>query len=189
MTRPQGAGSDLPSSRSVEDVIMDPAATDGRTLSAGDERLDRVLCELVDPLAPPDYVALQAWLTPANDTWLELQAMREALLRERKVATSEGFAPRLLPITGQLHKGGPAAGIFVQFVSDGGPDLPVPGQSYSFARLKHAQSLADLQALRARGRRVLRVDVGPDAVAGLRAFRRRLERALDDSACSPARAA
>ncbi len=162
-----------------------PPAADGRTFAVDDRDLDAVLCGWLEHLSPPVYVALQAWLPPANDTWLELQAIREALLRERRVATSEGFAPRLLPITGQLHKGGPASGVFVQFVSDGGPDLPVPGEDYGFARLQRALSLADLLALRERGRRVLRVEVGPEPVAGLRLFRERLERALHDTSCVP----
>jgi hypothetical protein len=66
----------------------------------------------------------------------------------------------------------------VQLVSEGGPDLSVPGQSYSFARLKQAQALGDLQALVAHGGRVLRVDVGDDPVAGLAAFRELLQRVL-----------
>jgi transaldolase/glucose-6-phosphate isomerase len=148
------------------------------TFALDDDGLAPALREVVSHVAPPDYVALQAWLAPSYDAWLELQAMREALLRRRRVATSEGFAPRLLPITGQLHKGGPDTGVCLQLVSDGGPELQVPGQPYTFARLKHAQSLGDLQALRDRGRRVLRVDVGDDPVAGLREFRRLLERVL-----------
>jgi hypothetical protein len=63
-------------------------------------------------------------------------------------------------------------------VSQGGPDLPVPGRPYSFGLLKRAQALGDLQALLAHGGRVLRVDVGDDPVAGLAAFRGLLQRAL-----------
>ena len=54
----------------------------------------------------------------------------------------------------------------------------MPGQPYSFGRLKQAQALGDLQALLAHGGRVLRVDLGADAVAGLAAFRELLERVL-----------
>jgi hypothetical protein len=104
--------------------------------------------------------------------------MRALLLEARHVATTAGFGPRFLHSTGQYHKGGPAQGVFIQLVSEAGPDLPVPGQSYSFARLKHAQALGDLQALLAHGGRVLRVDVGADVLAGLAAFRQLLARVL-----------
>ncbi len=148
------------------------------SLASEDVPIGPALRDLLAGLAPPDYVALQAWVPPGNDAWLELQAMREALVKHLGVATSEGFAPRLLPVTGQLHKGGPATCVCLQLVSRGGPELQVPGQEYTFGLLKLAQSLGDLQALSDRRRRVLRVDVGDDEVAGLRAFRELLERVL-----------
>ena len=98
--------------------------------------------------------------------------------RRRGVATSAGFGPRFLHSTGQYHKGGPARGVFVQLVSEGGPELPVPGRDFSFRRLKEAQALGDLEALLAHGGRVLRVDLGEDAVAGLRRFGELLRRVL-----------
>jgi glucose-6-phosphate isomerase len=159
------------------------------SLAADGVPIGPALRDLVADLTPPDYVALQAWVTPGNEAWLELQAMREALVRRRGVATSEGFAPRLLPVTGQLHKGGPATCVSLQLVSGGGPELQVPGQAYTFGRLKRAQSLGDLQALSDRGRRVLRVDLGDDHVAGLRAFRELLERVLAEGDMRRPRAA
>jgi transaldolase/glucose-6-phosphate isomerase len=59
--------------------------------------------------------------------------------------------------TGQLHKGGPNNGVFLQATSDGGKDLPIPGQPYGFATLFAAQARGDLEVLQARGRRALRV--------------------------------
>ena len=79
-------------------------------------------------------------------------------LRDRlRVATTVGFGPRFLHSTGQLHKGGPATGVFIQVVDEPSVDLPIPGKPYTFRRLLDAQSAGDLQALRARGRRVARV--------------------------------
>ena len=81
-----------------------------------------------------------------------------ALLRDRHgVATTVGFGPRYLHSTGQLHKGGPPSGVFVQIVRDEPVDAPVPGKPYTFAQLKAAQAQGDLEALLARGRRVARV--------------------------------
>jgi transaldolase / glucose-6-phosphate isomerase len=104
--------------------------------------------------------------------------MRRVLRDELGVATSEGFGPRFLHSTGQYHKGGPRRGVFVQLVSGGGPELPVPEQAYTFAVLKEAQALGDLQSLLDHGGRVLRIDLGEDGLAGLGAFRELLERVL-----------
>ena len=79
-------------------------------------------------------------------------------LRDRLgVATTVGFGPRFLHSTGQLHKGGPNSGVFVQVVEPPEHDLLIPGQHFSFATLLAAQSVGDLQSLRSHGRRVARV--------------------------------
>jgi transaldolase/glucose-6-phosphate isomerase len=157
-----------------------PAGAGGASIAfaVGDDALQPALRDLLVGVAPPAYVALQAWVTPGDDARQELQAMREALRDRLRVATSDGFGPRFLHSTGQYHKGGPAHGVFLQLVSEGGPELPVPGQPYTFGVLKHAQALGDLQALVAHGGRVLRADLGDDPVAGLRAFRARLDQVL-----------
>jgi glucose-6-phosphate isomerase len=157
-----------------------PAAADGKAVAfaLGDDGLDAALRDLVAPLAPPAYVALQAWVTRSDEAAVELRGMRVRLRDATRCATSHGFGPRFLHSTGQYHKGGPAHGVFLQLVSEGGPELPVPGQPYSFGGLKHAQALGDLQALIAHGGRVLRVDVGGEPLAGLAAFRELLQRVL-----------
>jgi glucose-6-phosphate isomerase/transaldolase/glucose-6-phosphate isomerase len=143
----------------------------------GDDGLETALTALIRDLAPPAYVALHAWLTPGDEARRELEALRVLLRDGRRVATSAGFGPRFLHSTGQYHKGGPARGVFVQLVSEGGPELPVPGRDFSFRGLKEAQALGDLEALLAHGGRVLRVDLGEDAV-GLRGFGDLLRRVL-----------
>jgi len=144
----------------------------------GDDGLETALAALTRDLAPPAYVALHAWLTPGDEAGCELETLRALLRDARRVATSAGFGPRFLHSTGQYHKGGPARGVFVQLVSDGGPELPVPGRDFSFRGLKEAQALGDLEALLAHGGRVLRVDLGEDAVTGLRGFGELLRRVL-----------
>ena len=69
------------------------------------------------------------------------------------VATTVGLGPRFLHSTGQLHKGGPATGVFVQVVGDDPDDVPIPGAAYGFSTLKHAQADGDLVTLLERGRR------------------------------------
>jgi len=108
---------------------------------------------------PGDYIALQAYLAPTADTWIRLQELR-MLLRDRlKLATTVAFGPRYLHSTGQLHKGGPPNGMFIQITGDDKEDMAIPGAGYGFSTLKAAQALGDLQALRDSGRRVIRVHV------------------------------
>ncbi len=58
--------------------------------------------------------------------------------------------------------------MFLQIVDQPGEELPVPETNYSFAQLIRAQAEGDYQALKQRGRRVLRVQLGQDAASGLR---------------------
>jgi glucose-6-phosphate isomerase len=161
-------------------VLAARAAPVGESVAfdLGDDGLETALAALTRDLAPPAYVALHAWLTPGAEARRELEALRLVLRDRRRVATSAGFGPRFLHSTGQYHKGGPARGVFVQLVSEGGPELPVPGREFSFRELKEAQALGDLEALLAHGGRVLRVDLGEDAVAGLHGFGELLRRVL-----------
>lgn len=78
---------------------------------------------------------------------------------ELRVATTVGLGPRFLHSTGQLHKGGPATGVFVQVVAEVVDDVPIPGADYGFAALERAQADGDLLTLRDRKRRVGRVRV------------------------------
>ncbi len=90
------------------------------------------------------------------------------LCRDRaRNATTLGYGPRFLHSTGQLHKGGPNTGVFLQLTADAPQDLPIPGEGYSFATLRNAQALGDLQVLLRRKRRALRVHLGSDVEGGL----------------------
>ncbi|MEE9286078.1 MAG: transaldolase family protein, partial [Dehalococcoidia bacterium] len=115
------------------------------------------LAPLLEGVRPGDYLAIQAYLPRTADNADRLQAVRMRLRDRLRVATTVGFGPRFLHSTGQLHKGGPATGVFIQVVDEPSVDLPIPGKPFTFRRLLDAQSAGDLQALRARGRRVARV--------------------------------
>lgn len=112
---------------------------------------------LLASVKPGDYIGLQAYLprTAANET--RLQAVRLRLRDRYRVAATVGFGPRFLHSTGQLHKGGPNTGAFIQIVDEPSFDLAIPGREYTFRRLLDAQSAGDLEALRSHGRRVVRV--------------------------------
>jgi transaldolase/glucose-6-phosphate isomerase len=152
-----------------------PAAED--TSGPGDA--DRLRAHLAE-LAPGDYVALCAYFTrsDARDALLaKLRVACSARAGGPKPATTVGYGPRFLHSTGQLHKGGANSGVFLQLVAEAPKDLPVPGEAYSFGTLRSAQALGDLQVLRRRGRRALRVNLGADVDAGLATLLATLEKA------------
>jgi transaldolase/glucose-6-phosphate isomerase len=104
--------------------------------------------------AGEDYVAILAFVDPAREADLEPLTARA---RETGCAVTVGLGPRYLHSTGQLHKGGPNQGVFVQVVDDLGEELPIPGRDFGFRRLIAAQAAGDYQALEERGRRIVRV--------------------------------
>ena len=116
---------------------------------------------------PGDYIAFLNYLEESPDLDRKLQDIRTYLRDTTHCATTTGYGPRFLHSTGQLHKGGPNSGVFFQLGSKDGVDFPVPGEAYSFSVLKEAQALGDYRALQARGRRVVRIDLGDAILAGL----------------------
>ena len=122
--------------------VLDEGSPD---LDAGDPGV------LLDGIAPPRYVAIMAYVPYSEATESAVARYRERLVREHGVATTFGYGPRFLHSTGQLHKGGPATGAFVQIVDEPSGDVEVPGASYTFATLIRAQADGDLQTLRAHG--------------------------------------
>jgi glucose-6-phosphate isomerase len=129
-----------------------------RVLDEGPPELDTGnLDELLAKAEPPRYVALMGYLPYSDETDAAVARLRERLVREHHVATTFGYGPRFLHSTGQLHKGGPSTGLFVQIVHDPGTDFDVPGEPYGFATLFRAQADGDLQTLRAHGLDAVRV--------------------------------
>jgi hypothetical protein len=142
------------------DVAAAKAAT-GRVLEQGRPELATTpLDELLGQVVPGDYLAVQAFVDPASPVVDDIQAARVALRDRLGVATTVGLGPRFLHSTGQLHKGGPDTGVFVQVVGDDPDDVPIPGQAYGFSGLKQAQADGDLVTLRDRKRRAARVTLG-----------------------------
>ena len=116
--------------------------------------LEETLEELLADAEPPAYVAIQAFVDPAREAELEPLVARA---RETGCVVTVGLGPRYLHSTGQLHKGGPPTGRFIQVLEDPGEELPVPGRDFGFARLIEAQAAGDHAALAERGRPIVRV--------------------------------
>jgi transaldolase/glucose-6-phosphate isomerase len=114
-----------------------------------------------------DYLGIQAYLAPNPSTTEALQSIRHALLKKTRLATTLGYGPRFLHSTGQLHKGGPNSGLFLQLVDEPEQDIAVPETDFAFGALIRAQARGDLEALRQRDRRVIRVNLNQDVQSGL----------------------
>jgi transaldolase/glucose-6-phosphate isomerase len=142
-------------------------APDDTVPAADTVRLRRTLGDLLGSAREGDYLAVQAYLAPDEQTTRAIDTLRAAVRDRTRIATTAGYGPRFLHSTGQLHKGGPNSGIFLQLIDEPREDLPIPETEYTFGRLIRAQAKGDHQALVQRGRRVLSVNLGPDAAAGL----------------------
>jgi transaldolase / glucose-6-phosphate isomerase len=104
-----------------------------------------------------DYVCIQAFVnpTPANEE--KVLALADRARTATGCVVTHGFGPRYLHSTGQLHKGGPPTGLFLQVVDDTGEELAIPGQPFGFGKLIRAQAAGDFASLQERGRRVARI--------------------------------
>jgi transaldolase/glucose-6-phosphate isomerase len=109
-----------------------------------------------------DYVAILPYFAETAERDGALEALRARLRSEHQVATTLGYGPRYLHSTGQLHKGGPATGIFLLLTANPPVEIDIPGQDGGFGRLMLAQALGDFRSLAARGRRVARIHLGTD---------------------------
>ena len=167
-------------------LVAEPGmAAYGNPAALGDEPVTvaGAVSALVLTARPVDYFALLAYL-PADPATMELLQRVRALVRDGLgLATTLGIGPRFLHSTGQLHKGGPDSGVFLQITGDPRRDLPIPGWPESFGTLIAAQAAGDLAALEKRGRRVLRLHLA-DPEAGLA----RLETMMHAALGEPARA-
>ena len=116
---------------------------------------------------PGDYLALLAYLNVTPELHDSLQRVRAAAGARSGLATTLGIGPRFLHSTGQLHKGGPDTGLFLQITAEEGPDVGIPGQPYSFGMLRRAQAMGDFETLARRGRRAIRLHLEDEAIARL----------------------
>jgi transaldolase/glucose-6-phosphate isomerase len=104
-----------------------------------------------------DYVCVQAFIEPSEENDRRIDDLVRKLRRRSGLVVTHGYGPRYLHSTGQLHKGGPNTGLFLQVVDDPGDEIAIPGRPFGFARLIRAQAAGDYASLKERGRRVARV--------------------------------
>jgi transaldolase / glucose-6-phosphate isomerase len=135
---------------------LDPMTVDDPDLPA---RLARALA------APPRYVSIQAYVDPTDAAVATLDEIRDRIVDRFGVLTTVGFGPRYLHSTGQLHKGGPTGGVFIQIVDTPRSIVPVPETTYTFNDLIAAQASGDRAALADRGRTVVSIDLDTSPIS------------------------
>ena len=116
------------------------------------------LDELFAQAQPGDYVAIQAFIDPAREA--ELEPLIERARAETGCVVTHNLGPRYLHSTGQLHKGGPNTGLFVQVVDDPGKEVSIPGRKFGFRRLIQAQAAGDFASLEERGQENRASEIG-----------------------------
>ena len=144
---------DQPDVQSAKDMTS-------RILSSGQDPLvepSGSADELFAQARPGDYVAILAFVNPTAANEEKVLALAARARAATGCVVTHGFGPRYLHSTGQLHKGGPATGLFLQLVDDTGDEIAIPGQPFGFGKLIRAQAAGDLASLEERGRRVARV--------------------------------
>ena len=150
-------------SKDITEEVLGRFETTGKPPAIDDSgSLDQLLAAA----AKGDYLAIMAYLHQTPEVDQALDALRRKITSKCGIAVTVGYGPRFLHSTGQLHKGGPASGLFLQLTADHNPDLAIPGTNYTFGLVADAQAAGDLEALLASNRRAARVALGPDPTAG-----------------------
>jgi transaldolase/glucose-6-phosphate isomerase len=160
-------------------IFADAKNAEALRAAVGAPRVPQWVNAHLGRLGAGDYLAIQAYLPMTREIESELQQIRLALRDAKRVATTLGFGPRFLHSTGQLHKGGPDSGVFLQLTADPAQDLAVAGQRASLGTQLAAQAAGDLRVLGERGRRALRVHLGAQPLRGLAELRELIELSLE----------
>ena len=155
---------DVQAAKDMTDGVLRGYRAEG-TLAAGDATTP--VETLLSRSQPGDYLAVMAYLPQTAELDRAFDVLRRRVVERHGTATTLGYGPRFLHSTGQLHKGGPPSGIFLQITTDHVRDLEIPGEAYSFGVLADAQASGDLQALQAAVRRVAHVKLDAPSAQGV----------------------
>jgi len=135
-----------------------------------------IFWEIFSALREKEYFATLAYLeqSPLSDNLLS------NLIYEIKKATASAcfysYGPRYLHSTGQLFKGGKDNGVFLILTYKPKKDINIPGEKYTFWQLHMAQAIGDFQALKEKGRRVIRIHLKKDLEKALKKLTERISR-------------
>jgi glucose-6-phosphate isomerase len=172
-----GRGADLPEPLATTADGLSLYAGPGLASVGGDAA--RILAAHLARLPASGYLAVQAFVAPGPARDAAIEQVRRAVRDRTGRATTAGYGPRFLHSTGQLHKGGPRTGCFLQLTADHRVDREIPGWPYTFGQLIDAQAAGDRSVLLERHLPTLRIHLGHDTDAGFGALERLVTAALD----------
>jgi glucose-6-phosphate isomerase len=147
---------------------------DSGSIPSVQEASDDALRALLTDAEPPQYVAILGYLPYSEELNAAVAELRTVIRDATKTAVTFGYGPRFQHSTGQLHKGGPASGRFLQLVSEGSRDADIPGAGYSFGTLIAAQAAGEIETLRSHGLPAERVKLEGDPAAAVQALTKRI---------------
>ena len=152
--------------------ILEEVRAQGRLPREPGTSRDSALAGLIAKAAPGRYLAILAYMKPSRQADAAIMALRQSVLVRHYLPTTAGYGPRYLHSTGQLHKGGPNTGLFLQLIERMIPDMKVPGAPYTFGTLAQAQAVGDLQSLQRHERSVVGLRLGRQPASTIRALAR-----------------
>ena len=153
-----------------------------RLTTADTDEMDVVLRRHLARCRRDGYFGIHAYVAETPERTAALRGIQQLLRDRTSRAVTLGYGPRFLHSTGQLHKGGPPIGCFIQLVTDYTPedDVPIPGSAESFAVLIAAQAAGDFASLESHDLPVITINLSADVDGGLASLRQLLEAALDE---------
>ena len=155
---------DVQSAKDMTDEVLDGFQRTGSLHHTG---ASGSLHELMKQVKQDDYLAVLVYAAQTAAVEMVLQTLRRKVMQRYAIPTTVGYGPRYLHSTGQLHKGGPASGLFLQLTADHSREVEVPGYGFGFGLLADAQAAGDMQALRNAGQRAVRVHLGSSPQDGI----------------------
>jgi glucose-6-phosphate isomerase len=160
--------------------VLETIQATGRLPKQATATVAQAAARLKQQCRPGAYVAILAYTTPSSKMEQVIRLLRRALVSHYHVTSTAGYGPRYLHSTGQLHKGGPKSGIFIQLIDSMTPDLKVPGKPFTFRTLAQAQAAGDIQALRAHEQQAIVLPLGKNPIATIRTLTKSLASRASD---------
>jgi glucose-6-phosphate isomerase/transaldolase/glucose-6-phosphate isomerase len=154
--------------------VLETIQSTGRLPKQASTTSAQAASQLKQQCHPGAYVAILAYTAPSSKMEQAIRSLRRALVSHHHVTTTAGYGPRYLHSTGQLHKGGPTIGLFLQLVDPMIPDLSIPGKPFTFRTLAQAQAAGDIQALHAHAQQAIRLPLGKNPIATIQALTKSL---------------
>jgi transaldolase/glucose-6-phosphate isomerase len=143
----------------------------GVALTSADKK---ILGAFFAKLPKHGFVSLLAYVDRSIATKKVLQGLQKSMAAALKVPVLSGFGPRYLHSIGQLYKGGPKQGVFIEFFVKDTKDVKIPGEVYGFSQLKQAQAMGDYEAISSKGLPILAVDLGSSLATGFNIFQKKM---------------